>query len=120
MRRVLFVAEAVTLAQVVRLVTLARALDPTRYEVHFASARFDELVFAGAAFHRHAIHSLPAEVVDARVAGGRRPYGLRTLAESSDGSSTAWTAPRKVWTAGRGRSVGSSRRGRSPPRRVFQ
>ena len=37
-RRILFVAEAVTLAQVVRLVTLARALDPARYDVHFASA----------------------------------------------------------------------------------
>ena len=48
--RILFVAEAVTLAQVVRLATLARGLDPARYEVHFASARFDELVFAGTAF----------------------------------------------------------------------
>jgi UDP:flavonoid glycosyltransferase YjiC (YdhE family) len=79
-RRILFVAEAVTLAQVVRLVMLARALDPTRYEVHFASARFDDLIFAGTSFARHAIASLPAAVVDARVAGGRRPYGLRTLA----------------------------------------
>ena len=26
--------------------TLARALDPARYEVHFASARFDDLIFA--------------------------------------------------------------------------
>ena len=58
--RVLFVCEAVTLAQVVRLATLARALDPARYEVHFASARFDELIFAGTAFTRHHIHSLPA------------------------------------------------------------
>jgi UDP:flavonoid glycosyltransferase YjiC (YdhE family) len=75
----LFVAEAVTLAQVVRLVTLARALDPARYEVHFASAVFDELVFRGTSFQRHQIHSLPASVVDARVAGGRRLYGARTL-----------------------------------------
>ncbi|HVU52183.1 MAG TPA: glycosyl transferase family 1, partial [Polyangia bacterium] len=80
MKRVLFVAEAVSLAQVVRLVTLARALDPARYEIHFASARFDDLVFGDAAFHRHAITSLPAELVERRVARGQRPYGARTLA----------------------------------------
>jgi len=83
-RRILFVAEAVTLAQVVRLVTLARALDRARYDVHFASAAFaplvDPLIFADTAFTRHTIHSLPAAVVDARVAGGRRLYGVRTLA----------------------------------------
>ena len=36
-RRVLFVAEAVTLAHVARLVTLARSLDPRRYEVCLAA-----------------------------------------------------------------------------------
>ena len=79
MRRVLFVSEAVTLAQVVRLATLARALDPTRFEVHFAAAHFDEMIFAGTAFTRHQIHSLAADVVAARVASGRRIYGRRTL-----------------------------------------
>ena len=79
-RRILFVAEAVTLAQVVRLATLGRALDRDQYEVHFASARFDELVFGGAPFTRHAIHSLSPAVIDARVASGRRLYGRRTLA----------------------------------------
>lgn len=79
-RRVLFVAEAVTLAQVVRLATLARALDPARYEVHFASAHFDELVFGGTDFIRHQIHSLSPAVIEARVASGRRLYGARTLA----------------------------------------
>ena len=78
--RILFVSEAVTLAQVVRLATLARTLDPTRYEVHFAAARFDELVFGGAPFARHEIFSLSPQVVDARVAGGRRIYGRGTLA----------------------------------------
>jgi UDP:flavonoid glycosyltransferase YjiC (YdhE family) len=72
--------EAVSLAQVVRLVTLARALDPARYQIHFASAHFDEMIFANAAFTRHAVHSLPARTVDRRVASGRRPYGRRTLA----------------------------------------
>jgi UDP:flavonoid glycosyltransferase YjiC (YdhE family) len=78
--RILFVSEAVTLAQVVRLATLAGSLDPARYEVHFASARFDELVFGGAGFVRHAIRSLSPAVVAARVAAGRRLYGRRTLA----------------------------------------
>lgn len=35
-RRILFVAEAVTLAHVVRPFALAQSLDPSRYEVHFA------------------------------------------------------------------------------------
>jgi UDP:flavonoid glycosyltransferase YjiC (YdhE family) len=78
-RRVLFVSEAVTLAQVVRLVVLARGLDPRRYEVHFASAAFDELVFAGTEFVRWPIHSLSPERVHHLVHAGRRIYGLRTL-----------------------------------------
>ena len=53
MRRVLFVSEAVTLAQVVRLATLARALDPTRFDVHFAASHFDEMIFAETTFTRH-------------------------------------------------------------------
>jgi len=82
-KRILFVAEAVSLAQVVRLVTLARAVDAHRYQVHFASAIFDDLVFGApelAHFVRHRIASLPAAVVDRRVARGLRPYGKRTLA----------------------------------------
>ena len=78
-RRVLFVAEAVTLAQVVRLVVLARSLDRRRYQVHFASARFDELVFADTDFVRWPIRSLSPEQVERLVRGGRRLYGARTL-----------------------------------------
>src|SRR4051794_21272931 len=79
-KRILFVAEAVTLAQVVRLVALARALDPARYQVHFASANFDELVFGGTDFIRHPIWSLSSARIDARVGRGQRLYGRRTLA----------------------------------------
>ena len=46
-RRILFVAEALTLAQVVRLLTLARGLDPERYEVAFACGPFDAIAFEG-------------------------------------------------------------------------
>ena len=84
MRRVLFVAEAVTLAQVVRLATLARALHPARFEVHFAAAHFDEMIFAGTSFTRHHIHSLAPGTVAARVASGRRIYGRRTLSRYVD------------------------------------
>jgi UDP:flavonoid glycosyltransferase YjiC (YdhE family) len=78
-RRILFVSEAVTLAQVVRLVVLARSLPRTEYEVHFASAHFDDLVFAGNDFVRWPIFSLSPALVERRVRGGRRLYGLRTL-----------------------------------------
>jgi UDP:flavonoid glycosyltransferase YjiC (YdhE family) len=78
-RRILFVSEAVTLAQIVRLVVLARSLDPARHEIHFASARFDDLVFAGTAFRRWPISSLSAEEVDRAVRAGRRIYDWATL-----------------------------------------
>lgn len=78
--RILFVSEAVTLAQVVRLLTLARALDPTRYEVHFACASFDERPFAGTGFRRHVIRSRSPREVEQAVARGGRPYRRGTLA----------------------------------------
>ena len=79
--RILFIAEAVTLAQVVRLYALARSLDPRRYDVHFASARFDERVFAGGeGFRRWPVTSLAPELVDKLVASGKRIYDERTLA----------------------------------------
>jgi UDP:flavonoid glycosyltransferase YjiC (YdhE family) len=78
--RILFVAEAVTLAQVVRLAALARGLDPARHEVHFASAAFDELVFRDLAVRRWPIRSLSPETVARAVARGARIYGGRTLA----------------------------------------
>src|SRR5206468_7036799 len=79
---VLFVVEAVTLAQVVRLWTLAQALDPARYAVHFASARFDERIFeqGGIPLRRWPIRSLAADVVDRAVASGKRIYEQDTLA----------------------------------------
>lgn len=46
-RRILFVAEAVTLAHVARLVTLARSLESSSHEVLFASdARYDAVIGA--------------------------------------------------------------------------
>jgi UDP:flavonoid glycosyltransferase YjiC (YdhE family) len=62
-KRVLFVAEALTLAQVVRLLTLARGLDPERYEVHFACGPFDAVAFEGSG-----IEPLPLFTVDRAAA----------------------------------------------------
>lgn len=78
-KRILFVTENVTLAQVVRSVVLARSLDPSRWEVHFAAASFDPLVFAGTSFVQHPIFSLPKADVDAAIASGKRIYELDVL-----------------------------------------
>lgn len=78
-RKVLFVAEEASLAQVVRLVTLAGYLDESRYDIHFASATFPEMIFSGKTFARHIIHSLPPEQVVADTRRGRNPYGRRVL-----------------------------------------
>jgi UDP:flavonoid glycosyltransferase YjiC (YdhE family) len=77
--RILFVAEAVCLAQIVRLRTLAASLDPTHYDVHFASARFPRLIFEGTSFKRHRITSAEAKGVLTRGSLGRRLYDEATL-----------------------------------------
>ena len=77
--RLLFMVEAVTLAQVVRLATLARSLPERDYEIHFASARFDPLIFAGATFGRWPIESVSPEDAERAVAWGLRVHGPTTL-----------------------------------------
>ncbi len=83
-KRVLFVAEAVTLAQVVRLRVLAGSLDPALYEVHFASSTFDPLVFDGTNFTRWHIASLSPAEVERAVARGSRIYSAPTLSAYVD------------------------------------
>jgi UDP:flavonoid glycosyltransferase YjiC (YdhE family) len=77
-RRILFVAEAVTLAHVVRPFVLARSLDPSRYEVHFAcDARFNKLL-GPLPFPHHPIHTIPSERFLGNLARSRF-YTARTL-----------------------------------------
>ncbi len=83
-KRILFVAENVTLAQVVRLATLAEALPHGHFEVHFASASFPEMVFAGTSFVRHTIETLPAERAAKALDAGKRLYEKRTLLRYMD------------------------------------
>ena len=79
-RRILFVAENVSLAQVVRLRVLAGSLDPERYEIVFACSELDPLIFDGTSFQRRTVHSMTAAQMHRRMAWGRRLYGMRTLA----------------------------------------
>jgi UDP:flavonoid glycosyltransferase YjiC (YdhE family)/uncharacterized protein (DUF2141 family) len=78
-KKILFVSERVTLAQLVRLVSLARSLDSRLYEVHLASAFFDRLVVSGTDFIRHHLHSVSPEYVDSALRKGRRIYDVPVL-----------------------------------------
>ena len=70
-KKILFIAEAVAWSQVVRLAVLARGLDPRRYEVHFASAQFDERLFHGTSFTRWPMTTvLSPEKIEAVVGSG--------------------------------------------------
>ena len=77
--RVLFFAEAVTLAHVARPITLARALDPERFEVVLAChPRYLEL-FPDIEFRQINIDSITSEAFLAALANGRRVYSRRQL-----------------------------------------
>src|SRR6476620_11640224 len=78
-KRILFVAEAITLSQVVRLFVLAQGLDPDQYEVHFASAEFDDLIFKNANFKRWNIQSIPKSKLFKSIEKGTRLYEYSTL-----------------------------------------
>jgi UDP:flavonoid glycosyltransferase YjiC (YdhE family) len=58
---------------------LARGLDPRQYDVHFASARFDERLFDRTSFTRWPITSFSPEKQVAAVASGAPPYGETVL-----------------------------------------
>jgi len=65
----------------VRLAALARSLPEEEFEVHFASARFDELVFGATRFRRWPLQSIPVAQAERAVAWGLRLYDFRTLAD---------------------------------------
>jgi UDP:flavonoid glycosyltransferase YjiC (YdhE family) len=72
--RVLFVAEAITLAQVVRLVTLARGVDRERYEVSFACGPFDPIAFAGTDLEPIPLVTVDPKRALSKVERGERIY----------------------------------------------
>ncbi|MEX0775767.1 MAG: nucleotide disphospho-sugar-binding domain-containing protein [Phycisphaeraceae bacterium] len=72
--RILFVAEAVTLAHVARPAVLARALDLGRYEVHFACDRRGMDMLTEPSWQRHAIDTIASQVFLDRLAAGAPLY----------------------------------------------
>jgi len=77
--RILFVAEAVTLAHVVRPHTLAQSLDASLYEVHFAQAPLYRHLLDDACFQQHDITSISPATFMARLDRGEALYDLTTL-----------------------------------------
>jgi UDP:flavonoid glycosyltransferase YjiC (YdhE family) len=78
-KRILFVAEAVTLAHVTRPFVLAQSLDPFEFEVHFACADQFDFVFTRASFQRQKIKSISPQSFLRALASGSRLYSRRTL-----------------------------------------
>lgn len=78
--RILFVAEAATLAHVTRPLVLARSLDPLSYDVHFACADGYGFCLEGHDFTRWTIDSAPSEAFLRALALGTPLYTSRKLA----------------------------------------
>lgn len=78
-RRILFVSEDITLAQIVRLKALADSLEGEPYEVHFASGNFDEELLGRAAYRHWPIKVIDKTSADSAVAECRRIYETATL-----------------------------------------
>jgi UDP:flavonoid glycosyltransferase YjiC (YdhE family) len=78
-KKILFVAEAVTLAHVGRPLALARTLDPQRYDVHLACAPGYEQFFKDAQLHHWPLTSISSARFLAALAAGKPVYDARTL-----------------------------------------
>jgi UDP:flavonoid glycosyltransferase YjiC (YdhE family) len=82
--RILFIAEKITLAQVVRLLALARQLPRERYEVHFACAAFEPWLFEGSHLRHWPLWTIDGPKALAALAKGDRLYDSATLARYVD------------------------------------
>ncbi|MDB5960849.1 MAG: glycosyl transferase family 1 [Massilia sp.] len=78
-KKILFFAEAVTLAHVGRALTLAATLDPARYDIHFACAPGYDFCFTGTAFTRWTVNSIPSSQFLQALADGKPVYSNVTL-----------------------------------------
>jgi UDP:flavonoid glycosyltransferase YjiC (YdhE family) len=77
--RILFVAEAVTLAHVARPLALARSLDAESFDIHLARhPRYRELM-GQVAFAEHEIHSIAPQQFMQALASGSPLYDFATL-----------------------------------------
>src|SRR6478609_11092572 len=72
--RLLFVSEALTLAQVVRLASLAARLDPVRYEVHFACGPTDEVALLESGLEPLPLFTIDRQRALKKIDRGERLY----------------------------------------------
>lgn len=79
-KKILFIAEAVTLAHIGRPLALAASLDRAEYEVHFACADGYEFCFAGADLVRWPLRSISSKQFLQALADGKPVYDSATLA----------------------------------------
>jgi UDP:flavonoid glycosyltransferase YjiC (YdhE family) len=77
--KILFVAEAVTLAHVVRPLALAQSLAREDFEIHFACADGFDSLFSEQGLTRWKIHSISSEHFMQALANGTPPYSFSTL-----------------------------------------
>jgi UDP:flavonoid glycosyltransferase YjiC (YdhE family) len=78
-KKILFVAEAVTLAHVGRPLALAAALDRARYDVHLACAPGYDIFFKGSDVRRWHIGSISSARFLAALTAGKPVYDTPTL-----------------------------------------
>ncbi|MEO7577484.1 MAG: glycosyltransferase [Massilia sp.] len=78
-KKILFFAEAVTLAHVARALALAATLDPARFDIHFACADGFEFCFKGSDYTRWRVHSIPGKQFLDALAAGKPVYDEATL-----------------------------------------
>lgn len=72
--RILFFAEAVSLAHVTRPLVLAKGLDADVWDIHFASAEAYSFCLDAQPFTRHHLHSIAPATFLRRLAGGTPLY----------------------------------------------
>ncbi|HEV7816710.1 MAG TPA: glycosyltransferase [Janthinobacterium sp.] len=78
-RKILFIAEGVTLAHVGRPLALAHALDPQRFDIHFACTDGYEFCFKDSGFRHWPIHSISSARFLQALASGKPVYDEATL-----------------------------------------
>ncbi|ELX13494.1 putative UDP-glucuronosyl/UDP-glucosyltransferase [Janthinobacterium sp. HH01] len=78
-KKILFVAEAVTLAHVGRPLALAHMLSPQQYDVHFACAPGYDSFFHGSRVNSWTVSSISSERFLAALAAGKPVYDSATL-----------------------------------------
>ncbi|NYE61111.1 UDP:flavonoid glycosyltransferase YjiC (YdhE family) [Duganella sp. 1224] len=78
-KKILFVAEAVTLAHVGRPLALASTLDRQRYDVHLACAPGYEMFFKGSQLSNWPLYSISSARFLAALAAGKPVYDAATL-----------------------------------------